>query len=168
MSFAYIFDVDGVLLRTMEAHFACYRQALAESNVPIDKAQFYTQAGMTGQEQIKYFADKAGVTVDVEKIYARKRELFQEHQGRGGNHRLQCPPARHLEIREDSRGHCQWQLPANPGFRCLPSLESRRMRWWERKTQARQAASRPFPLCGGEAGSSARELHRHRRFGCGH
>jgi HAD superfamily hydrolase (TIGR01509 family) len=80
VSFAYIFDVDGVLLRTMEAHFACYRQALAESGVPIDKAQFYTQAGMTGQEQIKYFADKAGVQVDVEKIYARKRELFHEHK----------------------------------------------------------------------------------------
>ena len=55
LSFAYIFDVDGVLLRTMKAHFACYKQALAESNVPIDKAQFYTQAGMTGQEQIKIF-----------------------------------------------------------------------------------------------------------------
>jgi len=80
LSFAYIFDVDGVLLRTMKAHFACYKQALAESNVPIDKAQFYTQAGMTGQEQIKYFAEKAGVKVDAEKIYARKRELFQEHK----------------------------------------------------------------------------------------
>lgn len=81
MSFAYIFDVDGVLMRTMKAHFACYKQALAESNVPIDKAQFYAQAGMTGQEQIKYFAEKAGVQVDAEKIYTRKRELFQEHKG---------------------------------------------------------------------------------------
>jgi len=80
LSFAYIFDVDGVLLRTMKAHFACYKQALAESNIPIDKAQFYTQAGMTGQEQIKFFAVKAGVKVDVEKIYARKRELFQKRQ----------------------------------------------------------------------------------------
>ncbi len=84
MSFAYIFDVDGVLLRTMEAHFACYKQALAESGVPIDKAQFYTQAGMTGQEQIRYFAEKAGVKVEVEKIYARKRELFQEHTEAAG------------------------------------------------------------------------------------
>jgi HAD superfamily hydrolase (TIGR01509 family) len=80
VTFAYIFDVDGVLLRTMEAHFACYKQALEESGVPIDKAQFYAQAGMTGQEQIKYFAVKAGVNVDVQKIYARKRELFQEHK----------------------------------------------------------------------------------------
>jgi len=79
VSFAYIFDVDGVLLRTMEAHFQCYKQALAEAGVPIDKAQFYFQAGMTGQEQIKYFADKAGVKVDVDRIYARKRELFRDH-----------------------------------------------------------------------------------------
>ena len=79
MSFAYIFDVDGVLLRTMEAHFQCYKQALAEAGVPIDKAQFYFQAGMTGHEQIKYFAGKAGVKVDADKIYARKRELFRDH-----------------------------------------------------------------------------------------
>jgi HAD superfamily hydrolase (TIGR01509 family) len=79
MNFAFIFDVDGVLLRTMEAHFECYRQALEEANIPIDKAQFFSQAGMIGQEQIKYFAAKAGVKVDVEKIYARKIELFQEH-----------------------------------------------------------------------------------------
>jgi HAD superfamily hydrolase (TIGR01509 family) len=79
MSFAFIFDVDGVLLRTMEAHFECYRQALEEANVPIEKAQFFSQAGMKGQEQIRYFAAKAGVKVDVEKIYVRKRELFQEH-----------------------------------------------------------------------------------------
>ena len=80
MRYAYIFDVDGVLLRTMKAHFACYEQALAESNVPIDKRQFYAQAGMTGQEQIKYFAAKAGVEVDAEKIYARKGELFRQYK----------------------------------------------------------------------------------------
>ena len=79
MSLAFIFDVDGVLLRTMEAHFECYQQALAEANVPIDKAQFFRQAGMKGQEQIRYFAAQAGVKVDVEKIYARKIELFQDH-----------------------------------------------------------------------------------------
>jgi HAD superfamily hydrolase (TIGR01509 family) len=79
MGYAYIFDVDGVLLSTMEAHFQCYQQALQEVNVPIDKEQFYRQAGMTGIEQIMYFARKAGVPVDPEKIYARKRELFGSH-----------------------------------------------------------------------------------------
>lgn len=79
MNYAYIFDVDGVLLSTMEAHFECYKQALEEANVPIDKAQFFRQAGMKGAEQIEYFAHKAGVTVEVEKIYARKQELFRNH-----------------------------------------------------------------------------------------
>lgn len=79
MSYAFIFDVDGVLLSTMEAHFECYKHALQEVNVPIDKAQFFRQAGMTGSEQIKYFAQKAGVSVQVEKVYARKHELFENY-----------------------------------------------------------------------------------------
>ena len=88
MSYAFIFDVDGVLLSTMEAHFECYKQALQEANVPIDKAQFFRQAGMTGSEQIKYFAQKAGVSVEVEKIYARKRELFENYIENVGNNQM--------------------------------------------------------------------------------
>jgi HAD superfamily hydrolase (TIGR01509 family) len=79
MRYAYIFDVDGVLLSTMEAHFECYKQALEEVKVPIDKEQFFRQAGMKGSEQIMYFARNAGVAVDVEKVYARKRELFERY-----------------------------------------------------------------------------------------
>jgi beta-phosphoglucomutase-like phosphatase (HAD superfamily) len=76
MSFAYIFDFDGVLVRTMDAHFRCYKQALEEVGVPIDRGQFYRQAGMTGHEQIQYFADRAGVKVDAEAIYRRKRAIW--------------------------------------------------------------------------------------------
>jgi len=79
MTFAYIFDFDGVLANTMEAHFTCYEKALAEAGVPIDKEQFYRQAGMTAREQIKYFCEKAGKTPDIEAIYRRKRELFTSH-----------------------------------------------------------------------------------------
>jgi HAD superfamily hydrolase (TIGR01509 family) len=77
MSHAYIFDFDGVLVNTMPAHFAAYRQALAEVNVPLDERQFYRQAGMTGREQIRSFADKAGVAIDVERVYARTREIHR-------------------------------------------------------------------------------------------
>ncbi len=77
MSNAWIFDFDGVLVNTMETHFACYSQALEEAGVPIDKARFYSQAGMTGREQISYFAQKAGVAVDVEAIYRRKVDIFK-------------------------------------------------------------------------------------------
>ena len=60
MSFAYIFDVDGVLLRTMEAHFACYKQALAESNVPIDKAQFLQPGGHDRARADQVFRRQSG------------------------------------------------------------------------------------------------------------
>ena len=77
MKFAYIFDFDGVLVRTMEAHFRCYQRALEEVGVPIDRGQFYRQAGMTGQEQIRYFAQRAQVSVDVEAVYRRKRAIWE-------------------------------------------------------------------------------------------
>jgi HAD superfamily hydrolase (TIGR01509 family) len=77
--FAWIFDFDGVLVNTMEAHYACYSRACEEVGVPIDKRQFYSQAGMTGREQIAFFAKRAGSTIDVEAVYRRKGELFLGH-----------------------------------------------------------------------------------------
>ena len=82
MEYAYIFDFDGVLINSMEAHFASYRQALAEANVPLDEAKFYSNAGMTGKEQIAFFADKAGVKIDIEKVYARKGQLWDKYTDR--------------------------------------------------------------------------------------
>ena len=73
--YAYIFDFDGVLFYTMEGHFQCYRQALQEYGVPIDREQFYRQAGMKGVEQIAYFAGAAGVSVDPGEVYRRKGEI---------------------------------------------------------------------------------------------
>jgi len=79
MRYSYIFDFDGVLADTMEPHFVCYKQALEEIGVPIIKERFYSQAGMTSIEQIRYFCDLAGVEADHHAVYARKRELFQDH-----------------------------------------------------------------------------------------
>ena len=80
--FGYIFDFDGVLVDTMEAHYAAYSRALAEYAVPIDRVRFYSQAGMTGREQIAYFADQACVAVDVEEVYRRKTEIARETASR--------------------------------------------------------------------------------------
>ena len=77
-AYGYIFDFDGVLARTMEPHFICYKQALAEVGVPLIKKQFYSQAGMTALEQIKCFCDLAGVETDYAAVYARKKELFKD------------------------------------------------------------------------------------------
>jgi HAD superfamily hydrolase (TIGR01509 family) len=77
---AWIFDFDGVLVNTMEGHFLCYSQALQEAGIPIDRDQFYSQAGMTGREQIAYFARKAGKTVDPDAVYRRKKQIFDERK----------------------------------------------------------------------------------------
>ena len=79
MTWAYIFDFDGVLVSSMEAHFASYRQAMAQANIPIDKAKFYSNAGMTGKEQIAFFAAQAGLDADVDAIYARKGQLWDQY-----------------------------------------------------------------------------------------
>lgn len=81
MKTAWIFDFDGVLVNTMEAHFASYGQALAEAGVPIDRQRFFSQAGMTGREQIAWFARAAGKTIDVEAVYRRKSEIARESPG---------------------------------------------------------------------------------------
>ena len=79
MSCGYIFDFDGVLANNMELHYQCNRQALAEAGVEMDKAQYFSQAGMTGIEQIAYFCTKAGVKADYQHIYARKKVLFTDY-----------------------------------------------------------------------------------------
>ncbi len=79
MSIAYIFDLDGVLVNTMPASYAAYKQALAEVHVPIDEQEYYDQAGLTGREQIRHFARKAGLEIDVDRVYERTREIRREH-----------------------------------------------------------------------------------------
>lgn len=78
MKTGYIFDFDGVLVNTMEAHFACHEQALLEEGVPTDRTEFFFLAGKTGREMIGHFADKAGIAVDIEKVYHRKAELYAD------------------------------------------------------------------------------------------
>ena len=84
MNAAWIFDFDGVLVNTMETHFACYSQALAEAGIPIDKAQFFSQAGMTGREQISWFARRrASAWTPTPSTGARERSSRNESRRPG-------------------------------------------------------------------------------------
>ena len=74
--YGYIFDYDGVLLNSMEAHYKSNVIALRDINVPMDKKKYFSQAGMTGVEQIKFFCEDAGVIADYEAIYRHKKEIF--------------------------------------------------------------------------------------------
>lgn len=98
MQYGYIFDFDGVLVNTMELHYEAYSQACREFGVPVDKKRFFDQAGMTGREQIRCFADQAGVEVDVESVYARKNELARDWTDRATD--IQC----NIELLNTLRG----------------------------------------------------------------
>lgn len=78
MEFAFIFDFDGVLADTMEAHFFAYSQALKEVGVPIDREVFFRMAGVTGRESAAHFCKVANKDVDIEKVYMRKGEIFKQ------------------------------------------------------------------------------------------
>ena len=47
MSKGVIWDLDGVLADTAEAHFRCWVTALAEKEIPLDRPTFDDLFGMT-------------------------------------------------------------------------------------------------------------------------
>ena len=77
MEYGFIFDYDGILIYSMETHYKANTIVLGEIGVPMDKKKYFSQAGMTGVEQIKSFCDDAGVTADYEALYKRKKEIFR-------------------------------------------------------------------------------------------
>lgn len=77
MEYGFIFDYDGILINSMDVHYSANVTVLDEINVPMDKQKYFSQAGMTGVEQIKSFCDDAGVTADYEALYLRKKEIFR-------------------------------------------------------------------------------------------
>ena len=76
MDYGFIFDYDGILINSMEIHYKANAMTLGDIGVPMDKGRYFSQAGMTGVEQIKSFCDAAGVAADYEALYRRKKEAF--------------------------------------------------------------------------------------------
>lgn len=79
---AFIFDFDGVLVDSMEAHYRCFSRALAECGVPVSREQFHRQAGVSTEKQILGFAEAAGRTVDARAVYLRKQDLWDHEYTR--------------------------------------------------------------------------------------
>ena len=77
MEYGFIFDYDGILINSMEVHYKANVIVLSEIEVPMDKKRYFSQAGMTGVEQIRSFCESVGVTADYEALYKRKKEIFE-------------------------------------------------------------------------------------------
>ncbi len=84
---AVIFDMDGVLYDSMPAHDISWRKTMDEFKLEYIPNEFYLQEGMLAKRTIdKIFQRNLGrdaTTEEEKKIYARKSELFQQHNTDG-------------------------------------------------------------------------------------
>ncbi len=76
---AVIFDLDGVLLDSYQAHLESWQQLAVENGITLTEAQFAPWFGVTGRDLIRGLLASEDLSDDrVEALYARKTELYRE------------------------------------------------------------------------------------------
>ena len=77
MSKGVIWDLDGVLADTAEAHFRCWVTALAEKEIPLDRPTFDDLFGMTHRNMLAQLLGRPPEPNELETIVSRKEEIFR-------------------------------------------------------------------------------------------
>jgi len=79
----YIFDCDGTLVDTMPLHFRAWERALQRAGLRGDLSEdlFYAMGGMPTRQVARAFADHYGLSIDVDKVFHEKEDLFLETLG---------------------------------------------------------------------------------------
>jgi len=76
---AVFFDLDGTLVRTMEAYFEAWKSAYADFGFSIESSDYYPLEGMEAKELAKTLCIKYGVgEQNIEKIVERKKDYFMK------------------------------------------------------------------------------------------
>lgn len=70
-----IFDCDGTLADSMPGHFAAWRDAFADFNIPYDPNMLRSFSGMTTREIVRHLHDVCGYNFDQEE-FIRVREQY--------------------------------------------------------------------------------------------
>lgn len=76
---AVIFDVDGVLVQSMERHHEAYRRAFADLRVEIKKEEVFANEGRRSREVIESLARVRGLRLSEEELASmnkKKQEAF--------------------------------------------------------------------------------------------
>ncbi len=73
---ALIFDCDGTLCDSMQAHFVCWRDALAPYGMQLESENFFRHSGTPSSTVIPMLAEQQGVTIDFEAALQLKEEMF--------------------------------------------------------------------------------------------
>ncbi len=75
---AVIWDMDGVLVDTGEAHFESWHQVFAERGVPLGRADFERTFGMNNAGILALLIDEELTADEVQSIGDRKEVLFRQ------------------------------------------------------------------------------------------
>ena len=76
MAEALIFDCDGTLSDSMFAHYAAWRDAVADYGMSLDEQSFYRHSGIPSRRVIPMLASEQGVEVDFEAALEVKEQNF--------------------------------------------------------------------------------------------
>ncbi|MGD9321117.1 MAG: HAD family phosphatase [Desulfobacteraceae bacterium] len=77
MSKGVIWNLDGVLADTAEAHFRCWVTALAEKEIPLDRPTFDGLFGMNNRDMLAQLLGRPPEPKELESITDRKEEIFR-------------------------------------------------------------------------------------------
>jgi len=78
----YIFDCDGTLVDTMPLHYRAWDRAMQRAGLleTLSEELFYSLGGMPTKKVAAYFANHYKLSIDVERVFHEKEELFLEMQ----------------------------------------------------------------------------------------
>ena len=73
-----LWDMDGVLIDTTDAHFESWRQIMAEQNMDLDRRHFLGALGMNNVGAIEYLFRRPAHPQEVIEIGQKKEKLFRQ------------------------------------------------------------------------------------------
>ncbi len=76
---AVIFDVDGVLVKSMERHFEAYRRVFETAGIKIEAHEVYANEGRRSREVIDSLAEERGLDISggkAERMNEEKQRIF--------------------------------------------------------------------------------------------
>ncbi len=78
----YIFDCDGTLVDTMPLHYRAWERAMQHAGLEgrLSEELFFSIGGMPTRKVAQVLAKHHDLTIDVEKVFHQKEELFLEMQ----------------------------------------------------------------------------------------
>lgn len=81
---AHIFDLDGTLAHSMPFHFEAWTETMADYGISFPREEFYALGGVPTARIVEILAEKAGATLDTQKVAQEKEDRFHARMERIG------------------------------------------------------------------------------------